>query len=519
MIFALLTLLAALSLAAVAGWFSIIGIMSIYAGAAFHALIMGIVLEAGKLITTSWLYRNRNYTDWRLKTPLILFTLILMTVTSIGVFGFLSKSHLEQGASTVDNSAKIERLEQQIVREKSSIADNEKVIGQLDATINSYIGKDRTDRSVSVRRSQDPQRKQLRTDINAAQKLIDQYSDEKLKLTSEVRKLQLDVGPIRYIAELVYGIGNTGQNIESAVRMFTLLIVLTLDPLAIILLIAANHTLMRRQNEKKNDPTPKNTENKVYRDREDNNTPSTNISNIENSKAEKDDVGFSNIDHTETVQKVEYEIEDAVAQTKESNIHPMSPALLSLPPENASIDIKDAESSAAVAGAILPPVSKIDEEKTTTLEMFRSGRISAAPPSIIRQPGYARVEIPRFSHKKTQVNETVFPSPPAPDPIAPPLPPVQETSAEIMVVQDPILRELIGSRPHFIPQKVNEEEKSHQLEKYPTSTSTEEGPIPSTMQSGSENKKAVDAQSKEADASKRHKYPKVLSWLTEFKRA
>ena len=250
MIFAILTLLAALALAAVAGWFSIIGIMSIYAGAATHALIMGAVLEAGKLVTTSWLYRNWSYASWRLTIPLVIFTLTLMLSTSIGVFGFLSKSHLEQGASTIDNSAKIERLDQEISREKSTIDDDNKVIQQLDATVNSYIGKDRTDKSVSIRKSQASQRKQLRDDIDSSQKRIDEFSDEKLKLTSEVRKLQLDVGPIRYIAELIYGVDNTDKNIESAVRMFTLIIVSTLDPLAVILLIAANHTLLRRQNEK-----------------------------------------------------------------------------------------------------------------------------------------------------------------------------------------------------------------------------------------------------------------------------
>lgn len=252
MAFALLTLLSALMLAAVADWFSIIGIMAIYATFPIHAIIMGIVLALAKLVTTSWLYRNWAFVNWRLKVPLIGFVLALMVTTSIGTFGFLSKAHLEQGGSTIDNGAKVERLDQQIAREKSVIADDEKVITQLDATINSYIGKDRTDRSLSVRRSQAPQRKQLREDIAGAQKRIDTFSDEKLKLQSEVRKQQLDVGPIRYIAELFYGVAtDAGKNIEAAVRVFTLLIVSTLDPLAVILLVAANHTLLRLRDEKK----------------------------------------------------------------------------------------------------------------------------------------------------------------------------------------------------------------------------------------------------------------------------
>lgn len=252
MIFALLTLLAALSLAAVAGWFSIVGFMAIYAGAPMYALIMGVVTECAKLVTTSWLYRNWQHAGWRLKAPLIYFTLALMTATSIGVFGFLSKAHLEQGAGTIDNSARIEQLQYQIDREKATIADNEKVTKQLDDTVNSLLGKDRADRALSVRRSQASQRAQLRTDSAEAQKRIDALNAEKFKLESEVRKMQLDVGPIRYIAELFYGVDeNATKNIEAAVRIFTLLLVSTLDPLAVILLIAANHTLIRLRNEKK----------------------------------------------------------------------------------------------------------------------------------------------------------------------------------------------------------------------------------------------------------------------------
>lgn len=252
MIFALLTLLSALSLAAVAGWFSIVGFMAIYAGAPMYALIMGVVTECAKLVTTSWLYRNWGHTDWKLKIPLIYFTLALMTATSIGVFGFLSKAHLEQGAGTIDNSARIEQLQYQIDREKATIADNEKVTKQLDDTVNSLLGKDRADRALSVRKSQASQRAQLRIDSAEAQKRIDGLNAEKFKLESEVRKMQLDVGPIRYISELFYGVDeNATKNIEAAVRIFTLLLVSTLDPLAVILLIAANHTLIRLRNEKK----------------------------------------------------------------------------------------------------------------------------------------------------------------------------------------------------------------------------------------------------------------------------
>ncbi len=251
MIFALLTLLAALSLAAISGWFSIVGVTSIYAGAVIPALVLGAGIELGKLVMISWLYRSWKTSNWLLKGPILVLVVSIMIATSMSVFGFLSKAHLQQGEATLDNGPKIERLNDQISREKSRIADDEKVISQLDSTVNSFIGKDNGDRALQVRRFQDNQRKQLRIDINSAQKNIDLLSTEKMPLESEVRKLQLDVGPIRYIAELFYGTENTEKNIESAVKLFSGLIVFILDPSAVMLLIAFNHTLLLRQNEKK----------------------------------------------------------------------------------------------------------------------------------------------------------------------------------------------------------------------------------------------------------------------------
>jgi hypothetical protein len=261
MIFPILTLLSALGLAVVADWFSITGLVAILAGSPISAIVLGVTLALGKLVSTSWLYRNWNDAPWQIKAPLIYFTLALMLITSMGVFGFLSKSHLEQSAPTLDNSAKVERINQQLEHEKNLIADNDKVISQLDATVNSLIGKDKADRALAVRRSQDSQRKQLKKDSEEIQKTIEELSSEKFKLESEVRKLQIEVGPIRYIAQLIYGQeANDNSSLESAVRMFTLLIVSTLDPLAIILLIAANYSLKKLEDEKKVEIYPPNRE-------------------------------------------------------------------------------------------------------------------------------------------------------------------------------------------------------------------------------------------------------------------
>lgn len=245
MIFPIITLITSLLLAAVAGWFSITGMVTILAGQAIAALILGVTLEAGKLVTISWLYRNWRISSWKLKIPLIYFTVALMSITSMGVYGYLAQAHIQQGASTVNNAARVEQIALQITRAQSLMADNDRVISQLDTAVNSLIAKDRTDRALAVKRTQDSQRRSLKADSDKIQTQINQLNDEKFKLESEVRSLQLEVGPIRYIAQLIYGEGSDDtRTLEAAVRLFAILIVTTLDPLAITLLIAANQSLL-----------------------------------------------------------------------------------------------------------------------------------------------------------------------------------------------------------------------------------------------------------------------------------
>ncbi len=549
MIFSILTLLTALALAGVAGWFSIVGIMSIYAGAAIHALVMGVVLECGKLVTTSWLYRNWKFSDWRLKAPLIFFTLTLMLSTSIGVFGFLSKAHLEQNASTIDNSAKVERLEQQIAREKSIIADNEKVIAQLDATINSYIGKDRTDRSVSIRRSQAPQRKQLRDDIDASQKRIDVFSDEKLKLQSEVRALQLEVGPIRYIAELIYGVEEkSDKNIEAAVRMFTLIIVSTLDPLAVILLIAANHTLMRRQNEKKQETTE---ERHIFQDNHTgqfstaesaDGTPTDEVKQdfqeIKNSRSE--------IIAAETIHAAEEttlhvsippetlvplnEKEDTIApsgdqetsdaeQSHEDKIIPSGQDSEILHDDGSTIVQDDIQSETPepeiVSHTEISPPSQgatLDEKEASVLEKIETVG-SVAPLPIIQQPSLSRISYPSVSVQ--DISETKLETP------------LQNLKGTPWTSDEHTLRGLVGHTPHFIPKRLNEEEKISKIENKSIADEVSwhafDGNTEKVREEGMEGEEEVvgtgPIRNTKAIPVNVDKYPKALSWLNEFKRS
>jgi len=410
MIFAILTLLSALSLAAVAGWFSIIGFTTIYAGAPMYAIIMGVVAECAKLVTTSWLYRNWEYATWKLKLPLIYFTIALMAITSIGVFGFLSQAHIQQNTSTIDNSAKIERLNYQIDKEKALIADSEKVIAQLDATVNSFLGKDNAERSLAVRRSQAAQRKQLREEIAAAQKRIDQFSSEKFELESEVRKLQLEVGPIRYIAEMIYGTeADSLTIIESAVKMFTLLIVSTLDPLAVVLLIAANHTIMRlRSGQSLPEPPRTNWSERIqnFRQKIVKDPPKQDIQeqdvpaeekNIEIKADDKDDFDISKHPYLFTIPKTR----------KPPGIQPCPPVVYAGPQE----PYQSGETKINLDPEDQRLIPEILQQNTIVLEDNSNNK---------------------DDNKKTKIKDNKIP----------------------WAHQNEVLREIIGNDPHFIPKKV-----------------------------------------------------------------
>ncbi len=246
MFFAIITLITALSMAITAAWFAIAGIMAIFAGMPIYALIMGIVVEAGKVVGVTWVYRN-----WlektKLKLIMIPLVIIAMLLTSMGIFGLLSKAHLEQTAPVLNNSAKIERLDQRITREHTEIADATLIIAQLDETIqvlvDAKIISHPTRGSRVVRINQQPQRDQLKEIIDNSFDSIDEYEDEKLTLNQQLNELELEVGPIKYLAALVYE--DPQNRLDEAVRTVIIAFIFVFDPMAILLLMAANFSFMQ----------------------------------------------------------------------------------------------------------------------------------------------------------------------------------------------------------------------------------------------------------------------------------
>ena len=208
MFFGILTLIVGLAISGVAAWYSIVGLMAIFAAAKIPIAIMGAVLEVGKLLTASWLYQYWDKANKLIKTYFMIAVVVLMFITSMGIFGFLSKAHMDQTLSVGDNSLLIERLDKKIDREQVRIKDAETVIGQLDKAVQVLIDYDRIrgpSGSIAVRESQNEEREQLSTVIDDAYIKIDGMSMEKLELDKEQLALEAEVGPIKYIAAFIYG--------------------------------------------------------------------------------------------------------------------------------------------------------------------------------------------------------------------------------------------------------------------------------------------------------------------------
>jgi hypothetical protein len=235
-----LALAVALALSGVSGYYSIIGLTTIFSTAFWPVVFMGSVLEVGKLVTASWLYRNWKHTPFLIKSYLIIAIFILMFITSMGIFGFLSKAHIDQTVNlNTGATEKIQILNSKITFEKQSIEDLDKQITQIDAAITKMTDRGQAASSLQAADKQRKTRDALVKRKDDHVKNISTHTEQRIKLESEFKKLEAEVGPIRYIAELIFEVQSV-DNLERSVRMVILLLVFVFDPLAIVLLIAAN---------------------------------------------------------------------------------------------------------------------------------------------------------------------------------------------------------------------------------------------------------------------------------------
>lgn len=219
----LLPFLTAIGLSAIAAYYSVIGLAQIFPGSFWPIIIMGSVLEAAKLVTVSWLYNNWNETSKIMKYYFLVAVILLMMITSMGIFGYLSKAHLDSNVTLGANTVQVKTLETQ---EK--------------------IAKERLD--YLLKRAGDPATASRKIDaqIQETQAELNRISKDKLPLMAEENKLSAEIGPIKYIAEMFYD-KEDPSFIDKAVRAVILIIIVVFDPLAVLLLIAANQTYRKMQ--------------------------------------------------------------------------------------------------------------------------------------------------------------------------------------------------------------------------------------------------------------------------------
>ena len=256
MFLSLITLAVALSLSVIAAYYSIAGLAAIFAAAVVPIMVMGSILELAKVIVTIWLHEYWSRARWLMKLYLVPAVIMLMLITSMGIFGFLSKAHSDQSLVSGDSQAKVSIFDEKIKTSKENIDANRKALKQMDEAVDQVMGRSAdekgAEKAVSIRRSQNKERARLLSEIDTEQKTIAKLNEEAAPLRAEFRKVEAEVGPIKYIAALIYGDNPDSNVLERAVRWVIILLVCVFDPLAIMMLLAATESLKWARDERSN---------------------------------------------------------------------------------------------------------------------------------------------------------------------------------------------------------------------------------------------------------------------------
>jgi hypothetical protein len=257
MLFTILLALSGLTLSAVAIYYSVIGLTAVFAASFWAVAIMGTTLEVSKLVAASWLKAYWDKIPLGMKIYMSTAVVVLMIITSMGIFGFLSKAHLDQNIVSGDVQSKIALVDEKIKIERENIGNAQQVIKQMDAAVTGVIATgDQTvtlrdgstrvnsaaERSLQIRRSQAKDRAALTKQIEESQTRIVTLQEEVAPIRAEMRQVEAKVGPIKYIAALIYGDNPDANILEKAVTWVIMIIVFVFDPLAILMLLGAQMT-------------------------------------------------------------------------------------------------------------------------------------------------------------------------------------------------------------------------------------------------------------------------------------
>jgi hypothetical protein len=264
-------LVSGLTVSAVAIYYSVAGLVAIFSAAVIPIIVMGVALEISKLAGTVWLKQNWTRAPYFIRAYLLAAIAILMLITSMGIFGFLSKAHSDQSLVSGDVQSKIAVYDEKIRTAKDNIDANRKALRQMDEAVDQVMGRSSdekgADKAVGLRRAQQKERVRLQSEIAAEQKTVAALSEERAPIAAEVRKVEAEVGPIKYIAAFIYGDNPDANILEKAVTWVIIIIVVVFDPLAVILLLASQYSFQwfRKQEEDAleitaQEPTPEETE-------------------------------------------------------------------------------------------------------------------------------------------------------------------------------------------------------------------------------------------------------------------
>jgi hypothetical protein len=228
--------------------------MAIFAASPIPIAIMGGALEFSKLIAASWAYKNWSVAPRFLKYYFTVAVIILMFITSLGIFGYLSKAHNDQTLISGDVSAKIAMIDEKIKVERDNIDVNRKTLKQMDESVDQVMVRSTNEKgaekAASLRKAQQTERNRILKEIETYNKRISTLNEERAPIATEIRKVEAEVGPIKYIAALIYGDSIDSNLLDKSVRFVIILLVLVFDPMAVLLVIAGNFSLRQIAKEK-----------------------------------------------------------------------------------------------------------------------------------------------------------------------------------------------------------------------------------------------------------------------------
>jgi hypothetical protein len=248
-----LTLISGISLSVIAAGYSIIGLAALFAGATSAIIAMGGALEVAKLVMASWLYNNWHspLLPKSIKYYLTSAVVILIFITSVGIFGFLSKAHLDQVVPESNNKLQVQILDEQIEQRQNVINRSQLQLEKMDELIinqseeTSFFSSS-SQRAITERNNQREERLLLEKTIEESLNKINELSDKKAGIRTEQLKLEADLGPIKYVAEFIYG-DEAENHFDKAVRIIIIILIFVFDPVAVLMLISANISLKERR--------------------------------------------------------------------------------------------------------------------------------------------------------------------------------------------------------------------------------------------------------------------------------